>query len=385
MNLTPSSAELTQSEELSKVIRNAITQHGGKISFSKYMELALYTPNLGYYSGSASKLGTTGDFITAPEISPLFGVSITQTLLPILENLQKLGKPLEILEFGAGTGKLALSILDELQKLEFEIDSYKILDLSADLIERQKEFLSSRSENIQWLTALPNQFDGIILANEVLDAMPVDIISMIQGKWHYQCVTTNKNGFKFITSDEVPTSLIPNELLHISLPDGFTTELHLNATGWIKSISTMLDTGALLAFDYGFPASEYYHPQRNQGTLMLHYRHHAVQDPFFLPGICDITAHVDWSGIANAAHTHKMNLLGYTNQAAYLLDAGIGELALRDANPNEVDSFLKISNNLQKLLSEAEMGELFKVMCLGKNLGFGEGELPGFRGRPRAL
>ena len=295
MNLTPSSAELTQSEELSKVIRNAITQHGGKISFSKYMELALYTPILGYYSGSASKLGTAGDFITAPEISPLFGASITQTLLPILENLQKIGKPLEILEFGAGTGKLALSILDELQKLEFEIDSYKILDLSADLIERQKEFLSGRSENIQWLTALPNQFDGIILANEVLDAMPVEIISMTQGKWHYQWVTTNKNGFEFIPGDEVPTSLIPNELAQISLPDGFTTELHLNAGAWIKSISTMLDTGALLAFDYGFPAREYYHPQRNQGTLMLHYKHHAVQDPFYLPGICDITAHVDRS------------------------------------------------------------------------------------------
>ena len=385
MNLTPSSAELTQSEELSKVIRNAITQHGGKISFSKYMELALYTPILGYYSGSASKLGSTGDFITAPEISPLFGASITQTLLPILENLQKIGKPLEILEFGAGTGKLALSILDELQKLEFEIDYYKILDLSADLIERQKEFLSGRSENIQWLTALPNQFDGIILANEVLDAMPVEIISMTQGKWHYQWVTTNKNGFEFIPGDEVPASLIPNELAQISLPDGFTTELHLNAGAWIKSISTMLDTGALLAFDYGFPAREYYHPQRNQGTLMLHYKHHAVQDPFYLPGICDITAHVDWTGIANAAHPHQMNLLGYTNQAAYLLDAGIGELALRDANPNEADSFLKISNNLQKLLSEAEMGELFKVMCLGKNLEFSEGELPGFRGRPRAL
>lgn len=385
MNLTPSPTELTQSEELSSVIRNAIAQNQGRISFSKYMEMALYTPNLGYYSGSASKLGVTGDFITAPEISPLFGASITQTLLPILEKLQKLQKPLEILEFGAGTGKLALSILNELHNNGVTINSYKILDLSADLIKRQKETLSDRHEDIQWLSALPKQFDGIILANEVLDAMPVDIILMSHGQWHYQSVTTDNDNFKFITGEKVPATLIPDELLRTPFPEGYTTEIHSNALGWMKSIATMLGIGALLTFDYGFPASEYYHPQRNLGTLMLHYKHHAVQDPFYLPGICDITTHIEWSGIASVAHTHNMELLGYTNQASYLLDAGIGELALRDADPNQANSFLKISNNLQKLLSEAEMGELFKVMCLGKNLELNEGELPGFRGRPRAL
>lgn len=386
MNLTPSQDEMTQSAQIRTLISDTIAQNGGAIPFSKYMELALYSPNLGYYSGTTNKLGDTGDFTTAPEISPLFGATLCRTIKAIYEGSELSAKPIQILEFGAGTGKLAASILDELNRLDISVGSYQILDLSADLIDRQKQTLANHDERIEWLTQLPQNFRGIFLANEVLDAMPVDLITKHQDAWHYKNVTLDPTGRLALSiGDLVPHDYIPKVLLQNHFIEGYTTEIHLNGKAWIKTLGDVLDCGALLTIDYGFGASEYFHPQRSQGTLMLHYKHHAVQDPFFMPGICDITSHVDWSEIAQTAHESGLKVLGYTNQAAYLLDAGIGELALEYGNPNHPESFLKISNGLQKLLSEAEMGELFKVLCLGKSLSFEEGELPGFRGRPRSL
>jgi SAM-dependent MidA family methyltransferase len=355
------------------------------------MEMALYSPGLGYYAAGKNKLGSKGDFTTAPEISPLFGATIVQTLLPIIEHLQNLNLPVKILEFGAGTGALAESILIELQSQDIEVDSYSILDLSADLIERQQSRLAQAFPMVNWINQLPKNFTGIILANEVLDAMPIELITYQNQQWVFKDVTLAKEStedaisFKHCLGKEVPQAMLPECLRQQSFENGYTTEININAKAWMNSISEILDKGILLTIDYGFPEHEYYHQQRNQGTVMGHYAHHAIQDPFFYPGLCDLTAHVDWTSIANTGINKGLSLLGFTSQASYLLDAGIGSLLMEKVDPSNSAEFMPHSNAIQKLLSEAEMGELFKVMCFGKELPFEEGDLPGFRSRPRSL
>ncbi|MEY4699802.1 MAG: hypothetical protein RIR85_1222 [Pseudomonadota bacterium] len=357
MDITPSAEETSHSQILANKIKAEILANNGQISFAKYMEMALYTPGLGYYAAGAAKFGKQGDFVTAPEISPLFGATIVQTILPALSHLQQESLPLQILEFGAGSGALAESVLDALEKLDFKIDSYNILDLSADLIERQKQRLSQRAEKINWLSELPET----------------------------KSEQNATEQFVFCDGVKVENDLLPTQLGKEIFAEGYTTEIHPNGNAWINSLAKILKKGLLLTFDYGFPAHEYYHSQRGQGTVMGHYRHHAIQDPFFYPGLCDLTAHVEWSTITQSAIDHGFDFLGYTSQASYLLNAGIGELALSYADPRDAVSFMPISNGLQKLLSEAEMGELFKALCLGKDMPFSEGDLPGFQSKPRAL
>ena len=391
MDITPSTEEKSHSLILVEKIKEEIKAHDGQISFAKYMEMALYTPDLGYYTSRTIKFGGRGDFVTAPEISPLFGATIAKTIIPVLNGLKQRALPLKILEFGAGSGALAESILDALTVSNIKIDSYNILDLSAELIERQRARLKNRNEKINWLTALPENFDGVILANEVLDAMPVEVIVKRDDAWHYKYVCeapdTNAMVSQFslcdgpvVKREDLPSTLLENQFLN-----GYTTEIHPSGIAWITTLAQSLQSGILLTFDYGFPAHEYYHSQRGQGTVMGHYRHHAIQDPFFYPGLCDLTAHVEWSSITQAALNSGFQLLGYASQTSYLLDAGIGDLALTYADPKDAAKFIPMSNSLQKLLSEAEMGELFKVLCLGKNIQFAEGELPGFRSKLRAL
>jgi SAM-dependent MidA family methyltransferase len=391
MDITPSAEEKSHSLILAEKIKEEIKAHDGQISFAKYMEMALYTPDLGYYTSNTVKFGARGDFVTAPEISPLFGATIARTIIPALNKLKQSGQPLDVLEFGAGSGALAESVLDTLKTSDVEINSYNILDLSADLIERQKMRLKNRNEKINWLTTLPPNFDGIILANEVLDAIPVEIIVKRNDSWHYRnvCISPDKDAatsqFTLCDGPVIEKRNLPNALLENQFLDGYTTEIHPQAIAWINTLASSLQHGVLLTFDYGFPIREYYHPQRGQGTIMGHFRHHAIQDPFFYPGLCDLTSHIEWSSIAHAALDGGFKLLGYTSQASYLLDAGIGDLALSFADPRDAEKFIPVSNGLQKLLSEAEMGELFKVLCLGKNIEITEGELPGFRSKPRAL
>ncbi len=391
MDITPSSEETSHSQSLTALIQKEIESNQGQISFAKYMEMALYAPGWGYYAAGKTKFGSQGDFITAPEISPFFGATIAHALEPILKFFQETGKPLNILEFGAGTGALAESVLKELSRNQLQINSYKILDLSADLILRQQNRLNHQFNQVEWLTALPEKFDGIILANEVLDAMPIELITYVNQRWHYQDVKTGTHTnsrdipFEFTLGQCVPDELLPPILKESTFEDGYTTELHPIAKAWINQLAEVLNQGVLLTIDYGFPEQEYYHPQRHQGTVMGHYAHHAVQNPFFYPGLCDLTAHVNWSAIAKEGIENGMTLLGYTSQASYLLDAGITQLLLDRINPIDSQEFMPVSNAVQKLLSEAEMGELFKVMCLGKDIPFQEGELPGFRSRPRGL
>ena len=395
MDINPSSEEASHSQTLARLIQKEIQAQNGQISFAKYMEMALYTPGLGYYAAGKNKFGSKGDFTTAPEISPLFGATIVQTLLPVIEHLQNLNLPVQILEFGAGTGALAESILTELQSQDIEVASYSILDLSADLIERQQSRLTQPFPMVNWINQLPKNFTGIILANEVLDAMPIELITYQDQQWVFKDVALAKEstedasedtiGFRHCLGKEVPQAMLPACLRQQSFENGYTTEINVNAKAWINSISEILDMGILLTIDYGFPEHEYYHAQRNQGTVMGHYAHHAIQDPFFYPGLCDLTAHVDWTNIANTGINAGLSLLGFTSQASYLLDAGIGSLLMEKVDPSNSAEFMPHSNAIQKLLSEAEMGELFKVMCFGKQLPFEEGDLPGFRSRPRSL
>jgi SAM-dependent MidA family methyltransferase len=302
-----------------------------------------------------------------------------------------LNQPVKILEFGAGTGAVAEALLTELHRQNIEVDSYDILDLSADLIERQKSRLAESFPMVTWINQLPKNFTGIILANEVLDAMPIELITYQNQGWVFKDVTLAKESaedaisFRHCLGKEVSQAMLPECLNQQSFENGYTTEINVNAKAWINSISEILDAGILLIIDYGFPEHEYYHAQRNQGTVMGHYAHHVIQDPFFYPGLCDLTAHVDWTSIANTGINSGLSLLGFTSQASYLLDAGIGSLLIDKADPSNSAEFMPHSNAIQKLLSEAEMGELFKVICFGKDLPFEEGDLPGFRSRPRSL
>lgn len=391
MDITLTDAEKEHSSALLSEIAQEIASCAGWIPFSRYMEMALYQPGKGYYSAGAHKLGAGGDFTTAPEISPFFGITMTNTILPILEGFRQNGLPTRILEFGAGTGKLAESILNRLHELDFPLDQYDIIEISPDLAQRQAHHLQGMSElrgwdtKLNWLSALPNAFQGVLIANEVLDAIPCELIIFKDGVWRWQGITIANGSLSWETGAAVNQELLPDYLLSNDLfPDGYITEIHPQANAWMSALCQAINSGLIMAFDYGFPDSEYYHPQRQQGTLMAHHRHHAIPDPFHLPGLCDLTSHVEWSSIAQSALNGGSNDIFLCNQAAYLLEAGIGELVLEKADPANPDVFLPISNALQKLLSEAEMGELFKVFACSKNLSnLDLSDLPGLGGRNR--
>ena len=394
MDITLTSLEMEHSKLLGSKIATEIASQGGWIAFSRYMEMALYEPGMGYYSAGAHKLGVGGDFTTAPELSPLFGAAIVSTILPILEGLKAQGLPAKILEFGAGTGKLAESILTRLNDLGFQLDGYDIIEISPDLTQRQQERLHKLAAELElstkcsWLSSLSENFKGVILANEVIDAIPCDAIIYQNGFWYWYGVSFAEDKFFWKTGKPVEQALLPESLLSGNFSEDYVTELHPQANAWIRQIAKQLDSGLFLTFDYGFPESEYYHPQRTEGTLMAHHRHHAIQDPFYLPGLCDLTTHVEWAQIARSALTENVDDVYLTNQAAFLLDAGIGDIALEIGDPSNPETFLPISNSLQKLLSEAEMGELFKAFAFSKKLdallpGHVLEHLPGLRGRNR--
>ena len=394
MDITLTSLEMEHSKLLGSKIATEIASQGGWIAFSRYMEMALYEPGMGYYSAGAHKLGAGGDFTTAPELSPLFGAAIVSTILPILEGLKAQGLPAKILEFGAGTGKLAESILTRLNDLGFQLDGYDIIEISPDLTQRQQERLHKLAAELElstkcsWLSSLSENFKGVILANEVIDAIPCDAIIYQNGFWYWYGVSFAEDKFFWKTGKPVEQALLPESLLSGNFSEGYVTELHPQANAWIRQIAKQLDAGLFLTFDYGFPESEYYHPQRIEGTLMAHHRHHAIQDPFYLPGLCDLTTHVEWAQIARSALAENVDDVYLTNQAAFLLDAGIGDIALEIGDPSNPETFLPISNSLQKLLSEAEMGELFKAFAFSKKLddllpGYVLEDLPGLRGRNR--
>lgn len=359
----PTADALAASRALHHLICEDIRAHDDWISFARYMELALYAKDLGYYAGGAAKLGKDGDFTTAPEITPLFGATLArfaQALLP--------GRPLRLLEFGAGSGKLAHDMLASLRASGVAIASYQIVELSAELRGRQQALLAG-DPAVSWLDSPPPAFSGLVLGNEVLDAMPVPLLMCANGGWRERGVSLAGDSFCFADRDADPAlaAQIPDV---DSLPDGYLTEVHPQQSGFIRMLADMLragDGGAALLIDYGFPASEYYLPQREQGTLMCHYRHHAHGDPFYLPGLQDITAHVDFTQMARAALEAGLEIGSWQSQAAFLLAAGLPEL-LQAARADDAGAWLPQANAIQKLTSPAEMGELFKVLVLSHQL-----------------
>ena len=366
---------------LHNLIATEIRLQQGWISFARYMELLLYAPDLGYYSGGAAKLGKDGDFTTAPEITPLFGATLAQLTTELLASSPAL-KP-QILEFGAGSGQLAFDILSELAAggaTAQSLQAYYIVELSAELRARQQLKLRDFPQ-VQWLDRLPEAFSGVVLGNEVLDAMPVELVLLgEQGLgWQQRGVGLAGADDQFVYVDrQADPALIAQIPDADTLVPGHLTEVHPVAIGFMHSASAMLKAGqcgVAIFLDYGFPAAEYYLQQRDQGTLMCHYRHHAHPDPFYLPGLQDVTAHVDFTAMARAALDSGLDLLGYTSQAAFLLEAGIGRLLLRTPPENALQ-YLPQANAMQKLVSPAEMGELFKVLAVGVGL-----ELPERFGR----
>lgn len=377
---------LAHSHAVQTLIRDKIHAAGGWIPFEQFMNLALYAPGMGYYSSGATKLGSAGDFVTAPEISSLFGRTVAQQVLQISRQI----KHADILEFGAGSGRLALDILLELEKLDALPGKYFILEVSAELRQRQQTLFTDQAPHlvhlIEWLEQLPAQFTGTILANEVLDAMPVHIVKWYNKILYERGVAWQSNQFAW---QDRPINLA--ELNHIAnqltpqinpenlLPYSYVSEINLTAGHFMRSMASILQQGIILLIDYGFGRSEYYHPQRNQGTLMCHYRHYAHDDPFYLPGLQDITSHVDFSAITQAAEDSGLPLLGYTTQAYFLINCGITAI-LAQTPAEDTSSFLPQSSQLQKLISPAEMGELFKVIAFGKNfseplIGFSAGDM----------
>ena len=382
----PTQEALQHSQRLQSYIVNKIHQSGGWIPFAHFMELALYAPGLGYYSASSTKFGYKGDFVTAPEISVLFGKTIARQAMQLFRQIDLAS----ILEFGAGSGKLALDLLTELEQLDQSPPQYLILEMSGELQQRQRELFVTHAphllDRITWLNELPEQFSGLIIANEVLDAMPTHLIVWKKDDLFERGVGLDQQNFiwidKPLISDELKT--IANQLSTLidrNEPNfvSYLSEISLANRYFIRSLSKMLQSGLILLIDYGFGQREYYHPQRSMGTVMCHYRHYAHDDPFYLPGLQDITSHVDFSAITQVASCNNLQLLGYTNQAHFLINCGITEL-LSKVSVTDTAAYLPLSNQLQRLVSPAEMGELFKVIALGKHfdgtpIGFTKGNL----------
>jgi SAM-dependent MidA family methyltransferase len=350
------------SARLLERMRAEIAAGGNWIGFARYMELALYEPGLGYYAGGAAKLGAPGDFATAPEFGALFARTLARQVAELLEPGEA------ILEFGAGSGALAEALIAELSP-----EHYLILETSAELRARQEARLDGRA---RWLERLPEEFRGVMLANEVADAMPVHALA-----WRAQGLM--ERGAALVDGKlawaERPAAgelLAAARMLQVPVP--YESEIGLVARAWMKLVARRLARGALLLVDYGFPRREYYHPQRATGTLMCHYRHRAHGDPFFYPGLQDITAHVDFSALAQAAREGGLEILGYANQAQFLVNCGITELLERE-DAQDVARYAPLAAQAQKLLSPAEMGEIFKVLAVGRGverslLGFAQGD-----------
>jgi SAM-dependent MidA family methyltransferase len=374
---TPAPEALAHSENLIRLIQQDIARQSGWIPFSRFMELVLYAPGLGYYTAGARKFGQEGDFVTAPEISPLFGRTLARQAAEIMAHSAP-----EILELGAGSGKLAADLLLELERMGSLPEHYSILEVSADLRERQQTLLRERAPHllarVSWLDALPERISGAVIGNEVLDALPVHLVRWGDGDIVERGVSYEGDGFAW-RDQPVQNPELLHAAQRIDVPDGYQSEISLSACGLVRSLCERLHKGVLLFIDYGFGAGEYYHPQRSQGTLMCHYRHHAHDDPFFLVGLQDITAHVDFSAIAESAAESGAHLLGYTSQAHFLINNDIIRF-MQESAPENPRDYLPLAAQLQKLTSPAEMGELFKVIALGKGVemplsGFSRGDL----------
>ena len=369
------------SEALAGLIREQIHANGGSISFARYMEMALYEPGWGYYSAGATRFGAHGDFITAPQVSPLFSRCVARQCGQVLAGMSGSA----ILELGAGPGIMARDMMLELEALAVLPDNYLILEPSADLRRRQKALFTATIPHllprITWLETLPEQpLNGVIIANEVLDALPVARILLDNGVLHE--LRTGHDGAEFCWMEapcrDERISTVWEKIaadLPAPLPGLYRTEISLRAGAWVQSISAILKQGVMLLIDYGYPRHEYYHPQRHGGTLLCHYRHRSHEDPFCYPGLQDISASVDFTAVAEAALQSGLQLAGYTSQAHFLLGCGLTELAA-SAQEGTAQPDPTVSGQVKRLTLPGEMGERFKAIAFSRNfterlMGFG--------------
>lgn len=371
----PSPDALAHSQQVFSFLRDEILAAGGWLPFSRFMEHLLYAPGLGYYTAGARKFGTAGDFVTAPGMTALFGQALARQVAQVMD-----GSAPAVLEIGAGTGRLAADLLLELERLGCLPESYGILDLSADLRERQQQTLAAAVPHllsrIEWLDSLPESFCGVVIGNELLDAIPAEIVAWRENGIVERGVALDAAG-DFVWAERSATGALLAAALEIGeqcqLPPGFESEISLALRAWMAEWGHRLERGALLLIDYGFPRREFYHQQRARGTLMCHYRHYAHPDPFYLPGLQDVTVHVDFTAVIAAAHAGGLDLLGYTSQGQFLLNCGI--LDRLAALPLDTPEYVRAASALGKLLMPHEMGELFKVIAVGRGL---DEELCGF-------
>ena len=377
----PDREALAVSQELSTRIAAEIARHGGWLSFARYMEMALYEPGLGYYSNPGQVFGAAGDFVTAPELTPLFGATLARQVSPWLKDPALAGSGQVVLEVGGGSGMLAAQLLNALDNVGHHEVRYLILELSAERREHQRQTLKSLApglmDRVGWLETFPESFAGVVVANELLDAMPVQLFEWqadAEAALQEMGVTWVDGQFAWAPrpADAVLTETV-TALRNRLGPEGaqwhspYRSEICPAQQAWMRTLADCMTAGVVMLLDYGFAAPEYYHPQRDQGTLMCHYRHRSHADPFLWPGLSDITAHVDFTALARAATAEGFSLVGYTSMAAFLLNAGLLD-ELADL-PREPESFwFAQAQAVQQLISEAEMGELFKVIAFEKNL-----------------
>jgi SAM-dependent MidA family methyltransferase len=364
----PSPDELTHSARLQQAVCEASMQSDGCLGFDRYMEMALYGPGLGYYTAGRRKFGREGDFITAPEISPLFARCIANALQPVLRACDA---PV-VVEFGAGSGKLACELLQALQALDVLPDRYLVMELSPELRERQqalvKERLPGLSGRVEWLERLPEAgIQGAVVANELLDAMPVHRFRTLESGLEEQCVVCDGEELRLGWKPASPLLQDAVDSLGLQLPSGHVSEINLRLQPWIAELGRLISRGAALLIDYGYERRDYYSPDRNSGTLLCHYRHHASTDPLYLPGMQDITAHVDFTAVAEAADRAGLVVSGYTSQAAFLLGCGIEQMLQGVAQKQDAEWFTLVEG-FKRLVLPTEMGERFRVMALTKGV-----------------
>lgn len=365
----PDDKALERSEALTTCIREAIENAQGSISFAQFMEMALYHPLFGYYNAESFTIGPQGDFITAPEISPLFAQCFATQCVQIFESLSAS----VVMELGAGTGKFAHDFLCELERKRFWPEQYYIYEISPGLRRQQQSFLKSACpqffSKIKWLTKLPDRFKGIIVANEVLDALPVHRFRIHETKMDALNVTWEKN--KFVCCSQKPDDVLTEQIIYLKknyrLPANYQSEINLSLASFIQMIAESLAEGVILFSDYGDGQKDYYHPHRHMGTLKSFYKHLQMEDPLLLPGLQDITADVDFSAVIQAADTYGCQLAGYTTQAAFLTGCGLLKYAKEASEGTAGLEDVKLQQAIKLLTLPTEMGQRIKVMGLSKN------------------
>lgn len=361
----PDAEARAQSARVVAHVRNAIEQGGGFIPFTRYMELVLYAPALGYYVAGAQKFGAAGDFVTGPEMTPLYGAAIARQLAPILAATP--GR--QIVELGAGSGALAASVQNALAESGALPSHYRILEVSPALRAMQRTTIAARAApalaRVEWIDRLPEAIDGVVVMNEVLDAIAPRLVARRDGAWYERGVALHDEALAWDERrlDDARIQTLASALF----PDAgdYASEVNPAAEALVTTIGRRIASGALLVIDYGYPRHEYYHPQRNTGTLVGHYRHRVHADPFLWPGLSDLTSHVNFTAIAKAGERAGLKVAGFATQASFLLGCGILD-RLRDVGAPERVEYLRAASAVSKLLSPAEMGELFKVLLLAR-------------------